>query len=196
MRSALSVLKIFKISKQRLRRSQRKKNTEPGSALIVLTDLRGTYRVLAAEGNVDIMRINPDEVIRNHIESGKTLKILISEDELINQRFLEVTMRKLGFSCDLSCDGSDTLDKIRKNHYDIVLLDMQLPILSGEEVLAAMIEEGLIARNFIIAQTAYTHKKDLDRYLSLGCRSHITKPLSWNKLKMEIAKAILEMSGK
>jgi len=135
-------------------------------------------------------------VIRNHIDSGKTVKILISEDELISQRFLEVTMRKLGFSCDLSCDGSDTLDKIRKNHYDIVLLDMQLPVLSGEEVLAAMSEEGLIAQSFIIAQTAYTHKKDVDRYLSLGCRSHISKPLSWHKLKMEIAEAILQMSEK
>jgi CheY-like chemotaxis protein len=162
----------------------------------VLTDLWGTYRILSSEGNLDIMRINPNEVIRNYIDSGKKVKILISEDELINQRFLEVTMRKLGFSCDLSCDGNDTLDKIRKNHYDIVLLDMQLPILSGEEVLASMKEEGLIAQSFIIAQTAHSHKKDIDRYLSLGCRSHISKPISWHKLKKGIAEAILQMSGK
>ncbi len=142
------------------------------------------------------MKFNPDEVIRNHIDSGNTLKILVSEDELITQRFLELTMRKLGFSCDLSCDGSDTLDKIRKNHYDIVLLDMQLPVLSGEEVLAAMGKEGLISQNFIIAQTAYSHKKDISRYLSLGCRSHISKPISWNKLKIKIAEAILQISGK
>jgi CheY-like chemotaxis protein len=142
------------------------------------------------------MKFNPDEVIRNHIDSGNTVKILVSEDELITQRFLEVTMRKLGFSCDLSCDGSDTLEKIRKNHYDIVLLDMQLPVLSGEEILATMMEEGLISQCFIIAQTAYTQKKDINRYLSLGCRSHISKPISSHKLKMKLAEAILEISGK
>ena len=141
------------------------------------------------------MHINPDDVIRKHIDSGKTLKILVSEDELISQRFLDVTMRKLGFSCDLSCDGCDTLDKIRKNHYDIVLLDMQLPLMSGEEVLAAMREEGLIEQSFIIAQTAYAQKKDIDRYLSLGCHSLISKPISWHKLKMKIAEAILQISG-
>jgi len=142
------------------------------------------------------MKFNPDEVIRNHIDSGNTVKILIAEDELITQRFLELTLQKLGFSCDLSSDGSDTLDKIRKNHYDIVLLDMQLPILSGEEVLTAMMEEGLISRSFVIAQTAYTLKKDINRFLSLGCRSHISKPISPHKLKVKIAEALLQLSGK
>jgi CheY-like chemotaxis protein len=151
---------------------------------------------MTGEGKVENMHINPDEVIQNQIDSGKTLKILVSEDELISQRFLEVTMRKLGFSCDLSCDGSDTLDKIRKNHYDIVLLDMQLPLLSGEEVLAAMREEGLIAQSFIIAQTAYTKKEDINKYLSLGCHSYISKPISGHNLKMKIAEAILHISGK
>lgn len=148
------------------------------------------------EGKVDTMHINPDEVIRNHIESGKTLKILVSEDELINQRFLEVTMRKLGFACDLSCNGADTLDKIRKNHYDIVLLDMQLPVMNGEEVLAAMRDEGLIEQSFIIAQTAYTRKKDIDKYISFGCCSCIPKPINPSMLKMKIAEAILHLSGK
>ena len=142
------------------------------------------------------MRINPDEVIRNHIESGKTLKILVSEDEFINLRFLESTIQKIGLSCDLSSDGRDTLDKIRHNRYDIVLLDIQMPVMNGEEVLAALRDEGLTAHCFIIAQTAYTLQEDIDRYLSLGCRSYIAKPIDRNGLKMKIAEAILHMSGK
>jgi CheY-like chemotaxis protein len=152
--------------------------------------------VLAVEGTAGNMHINPDDVIKNYIESGKILKILVSEDEFINQRFLEVTIQKLGFSCDLSGDGSDTLDKIRKNHYDVVLLDMQLPVLSGEEVLAAMRDEGLIAQSFIIAQTAHTLTKDIDKYIASGCYSYIPKPINLNVLKMKIAEAILHISVK
>jgi CheY-like chemotaxis protein len=148
------------------------------------------------DGKADKIRINPDEVIHNHIVSGKTLSILVSEDEIINQKFLEITIHKLGLSCDLAGDGRDTLDKIRRNRYDIVLLDIQMPVMNGEEVLAALRDDGLTEHCFIIAQTAYSLKEDIDRYLTLGCRSHIAKPISQNKLKMKIAEAILHLSGK
>jgi CheY-like chemotaxis protein len=148
------------------------------------------------ESKINEMRINPDEVIRNHMESGKTLSILVSEDELINRKFLEVTIQKFGLSCDLAGDGRETLDKIRRNHYDIVLLDIQMPVMNGEEVLAALRDEGLTGHCFIIAQTAYTMKEEIDKYLSLGCRSFIAKPIDTDRLKMKIAEAILHMTGK
>ncbi|OHD66878.1 MAG: hypothetical protein A2176_12510 [Spirochaetes bacterium RBG_13_51_14] len=144
--------------------------------------------------NIMLPRINFDQVIQYHIDSNKNLAILVSEDDLINQKFLEVAILKIGFTCDLAGDGRETLDMMRRKRYDILFLDMQMPVMNGEEVLASLRRENLIGSTYIIAQTAYSMKGDREKYLSLGCRSYISKPVHGNMLKLKIAEAILALS--
>ncbi len=137
--------------------------------------------------------VNPDGVIRDHIASGKNLRILVSEDDSINRKFIEASLKKIGFSCDQVPDGGAALEKMRRNRYDIVFLDIQMPVMNGEEVLAALREEGRLGSAYIIAQTAYALEEDEKKFISLGCRSYIAKPIDRHKLKMKIAEAIMSM---
>jgi CheY-like chemotaxis protein len=133
-------------------------------------------------------------VIREFINSGKTLGILVCEDELINQKYLEAMVRKIGFPCDCAGDGRETFERMKEHRYDVVLLDMQMPVMNGEEVIAALKRENLFGDAYIIAQTAYAMKGDEKKYLSLGCRAYISKPIDPNALEHAIAEAILRQS--
>ena len=137
----------------------------------------------------------PDRVIRDFIAGGNSLRILVSEDEIINQKFLEKTIERIGFPADLANDGLTAIEMIRRNRYDLIFLDMQMPVLSGEEVLAVMKEEGLIGRTYIIAQTAYSMGGDAEKYLAMGCDIYLTKPVDTQRLIEVIAAAIRHISG-
>jgi len=131
-----------------------------------------------------------DAVIRGHLASGRPLKILVSEDDSINRKFIDALLGKMGLACDLARDGGETLEKMRRTSYDIVLLDMQMPVMNGEEVLTELKKEGLLAGPCVIAQTAYAMMEDEDRFISLGCWSYLAKPIDRHKLKAKIAEAI------
>jgi CheY-like chemotaxis protein len=136
-------------------------------------------------------KFDPDRIIHDFIKSGRPLNILVSEDELITQKYLESMFRKIGLSCDCALDGRETLASILRNRYDIVLLDMQMPQMNGEEVLAELKRKGMLEDTYVIVLTAYSMTGDEEKYLSLGCRSYIAKPIDWNGLKFKIAEAIV-----
>ncbi|HOT46221.1 MAG TPA: ATP-binding protein [Spirochaetota bacterium] len=133
---------------------------------------------------------DPDAIIRDHLSSGRPLRILVSEDDSINRKFIDALLRKIGLACDLAVDGGETLEKMRRTRYDVVFLDMQMPVMNGEEVLAALKHEGLLAGPHIIAQTAYAMVEDEAKFISMGCKSYLAKPIDRHKLKAKIAEAI------
>jgi CheY-like chemotaxis protein len=137
---------------------------------------------------------DPRLVISQFVNSGKTLRILVSEDELINQKYLETMVRKIGFACDCARDGRETFERMREHRYDVVLLDMQMPVMNGEEVIAALKRENLLGDAFIIAQTAYAMKGDEEKYLSLGCHAYMSKPIALSTLEHALAEAIIRPS--
>ena len=134
-------------------------------------------------------------MIRKRIASGDPPSILVSEDDAISRTFIHASLKKIGLSCDMAEDGGETLDKLRRTPYDIVFLDIQMPVMSGEEVLAALRKEGRLDGFFIIAQTAYAMEGDEKRFLSLGCKSYLAKPIDRHKLKAKIAEAIIWMDS-
>jgi CheY-like chemotaxis protein len=136
-------------------------------------------------------KFNPDEIIENFVKSGRTLNILVSEDESINLKYLELMFQNIGFNCDCASDGRETIAMMRQKKYDIVLLDMQMPVMNGDEVLAFLQNDDMKKDTYIIAQTAFSMPGDEEKYLSLGCNSYLSKPIDWNKLKKIIAEAIV-----
>ena len=138
----------------------------------------------------------PDGTARSRVESGRGPAILVAEDELINQKYIQSAIERFGYSCDVASDGGETLALMRKTRYDIVFLDMQMPVMSGEEVLQAVRSENLAADTHVIALTAYTAAADRERYLSLGCHSCISKPIHVRLLKSMIEDAVARKNGK
>lgn len=107
------------------------------------------------------------------------LKILLAEDNQVN-RLLEVELlKKLGYSPDVAENGLEVLEAVRSEHYDVILMDIQMPKLSGLEA-ARRIHEEVLADKVpkIIALTANVMHEDRKLYRSAGMDGFIGKPIN------------------
>ncbi|TDX53167.1 response regulator transcription factor [Orenia marismortui] len=106
-------------------------------------------------------------------------KILIIEDEKKIARFLELELKHEGYEIELSYDGREGLEKIRGGDFDLVLLDLMLPSLSGLEICRRVRKESNIP---IIMLTAKDQVMDKVMGLDLGAHDYITKPFAIEEL--------------
>ena len=107
----------------------------------------------------------------------KGRRLLVVEDGRDNQRILRFLLEEAGAGVDVAEDGKEALDAIAANPraYDLVLMDVQMPIMDGYEATAELRRRGFSAP--IIAITAYALARDLKRCLAAGCNDFVTKPL-------------------
>ena len=114
---------------------------------------------------------------RTHKEL-KDLKILLVEDNLINQKITLLTLKPLVNTIESASNGKEALDKFGTNNYDLILMDIQMPIMSG--LLAAekirALESTTDSHIPIIAITAYAMIGDKEKCLSAGIDDYISKP--------------------
>ena len=115
------------------------------------------------------------------------LRVLVAEDNQINQRVIQAVLKKMGVSVDMANDGIEALDKLRNNIYNIVLMDVQMPRMGGIEA-ASKIRSELQSEVPIIAITAATTKSDQEGCFSAGMNDFITKPVDRNVLKQKLIK--------
>lgn len=117
-------------------------------------------------------------------------KILIVEDEKDIVKMLEYNLKKEGFRTAVAFDGEDALVSAKKEHPDLVLLDLMLPEIDGLEVCKALKKETKTASIPIIMLTAKTQESDKIVGLELGADDYVTKPFSPRELIARI-KAVL-----
>ncbi|MFD2146953.1 response regulator [Mucilaginibacter antarcticus] len=117
------------------------------------------------------------------VKSGKGLKVLVVEDNPINQMLIVKVLQKREFTIEVADNGAIGLSKHRNNHYDIVLMDLQMPEMDGYEAtknIRAM--EGAKKDVPIIAMTAHTIKGEKERCLAIGMNDYIPKPFNVTEL--------------
>jgi PAS domain S-box-containing protein len=116
----------------------------------------------------------------------KDLSILIVDDEQINFLYLEILLKKSVKKIDHAYNGKDALDKVSKQSYNMIFMDLKMPDMNGYD---ATIN---IKQNFptipIIAQTAYASIEDREKALQAGCDDFIAKPIKKNTLLEVIQK--------
>ncbi|PIP67770.1 MAG: DNA-binding response regulator [Candidatus Omnitrophica bacterium CG_4_9_14_0_2_um_filter_42_8] len=117
-------------------------------------------------------------------------KILIIEDEKDIVRMLDYNLKKEGFRVFAANNGEDGLDKARKEHPDLILLDLMLPEMGGLEVCKAVKNDTKTAAIPIIILTARAQEADKIVGLELGADDYVTKPFSPRELIARI-KAVL-----
>lgn len=117
------------------------------------------------------------------------LRILLAEDNIINQKVILRMLKKLGYSADVSANGLEVLAALERQPYDVVLMDVQMPEMDGIEA-AKKIHERWSARPKIIAITAYALQGDREKCIAAGMDDYITKPV-----KIEELRAVLESFG-
>ncbi len=117
--------------------------------------------------------------------------ILIAEDDKINQTVLARMLKEGGYSCDVAGNGKEALEMYEMKHYDMILMDIQMPIMDGTEVTKIIRErEGKDKHTNIIAVTAFALYGDREKFLSIGMDEYISKPVVIEKL-FEIMEKIL-----
>ena len=113
--------------------------------------------------------------------------ILIIEDEKKIRRFLQLELEHEGYSVVTAEDGEEGLNKVKNNHYDIVLLDLMLPRLSGEEVCKEIREFSEIPIIILTAKDQTLNKVEL---LDMGADDYLTKPFAIEELLARIRVAL------
>ena len=113
-------------------------------------------------------------------------KILVVEDNEMNRDMLTRRLERRGYDVIVSADGEEGISKVRSDRPDLVLMDMDLPILDGWEAtrrLKAAVETQAIP---IIALTAHAMAGDREKALEAGCDDYDTKPVEFSRLIIKI----------
>lgn len=122
-----------------------------------------------------------DKPIQREELSVKDLSILLVEDIELNVMVAQALLEKLGQKVDVAMTGTEALSKARQNQYDLILLDIQLPDMTGFDVANTLLEEDLVAQTPIVALTANVIKTR-EEYLKNGMDDVIAKPLKKSRV--------------
>lgn len=109
----------------------------------------------------------------NHFNKGK--KVLIVEDNPLNQKLAQMLLQDVGIDTTIAANGQMAIDALKTNTYDVILMDIQMPVLDGYEA-TKKIRNELLIRTPIIAMTANAMSGEYERCISSGMSDYITKP--------------------
>jgi len=110
------------------------------------------------------------------------MRILVAEDNLVNQKVALLMLGRLGYAADAVANGLEVLESLERQHYDIVLMDLKMPHMNGFEATRQMLQRWPDSRPKIIAMTAYALKGDKERCLKAGMDDYISKPITMEEL--------------
>lgn len=123
--------------------------------------------------------------------TNPNIRILLAEDNITNQQVALAILRKIGLSADVASNGLEVLQLLEKVEYDIILMDIQMPQMDGLVTAEHIRNLPSTAYNRsvpIIAMTAHTMKRDIDKCFEYGMNGFISKPISPRALREELAK--------
>ncbi|MEO1264217.1 MAG: response regulator, partial [Pseudomonadota bacterium] len=110
------------------------------------------------------------------------LKILLAEDDIPNQRVAMAVLRTSGYEADVANDGAEAVAKVDTTHYDVILMDMNMPNMDGLEA-TRLIRKLPNGRDVpIVGITANASSDDKAACLAAGMNQHMAKPVDWDRL--------------
>lgn len=125
------------------------------------------------------------------VDAIRGARILLAEDNEINQQVAVEILESAGFVVDVANNGKEALEMVRAKKYDAVLMDIRMPEMDGFNAAKKIRGLDSDARNIpIIAMTAQTMKEDREKALAAGMNHHIAKPIDPNELYRVLAKRI------
>lgn len=119
---------------------------------------------------------------------GERLKILLVEDNLLNQRIVTFSLKKFNHEVTIANNGLEAVQIFRNNKFDVILMDIMMPIMDGLEATIQIREDeknsNSDSRTPIIALTANTMDNDRDTCISYGMDDFMSKPFDIEKLNV------------
>ncbi|MHC9543581.1 MAG: PAS domain S-box protein [Vulcanimicrobiota bacterium] len=133
----------------------------------------------------------PQEEPTPFIKDSSSLRILVAEDEVINRRVIVDYLSKRGHSVIAAGNGENALKAIEGEHFDLILMDIRMPVMNGMDAIKAIREKEQKSNLhiYIIALTAYAMKDDIERFILAGADDCLTKPVDFDELDEKMDKA-------
>jgi signal transduction histidine kinase/two-component SAPR family response regulator len=152
------------------------------------------------EGNQERENTPPFNSFKNDLIEllDEEIHILSVDDNHDNQNLIAIYLKDKKIKLTMAFDGQTALDLFKKQKFDLVLMDMMLPILSGYESTRLMRQwekDRSLKKTPIIALTASIFKKEFDQCHQMGCSDYLSKPISKNNLFLMISKTISTEKG-
>ncbi|MBL7930297.1 MAG: PAS domain S-box protein [Bacteroidia bacterium] len=151
----------------------------------------------------DKSKVDPLELKPEHGEMNA--KVLLVEDNEFNRAVARNTLERFGCEVEEAENGKLAIELLEKNSYDIVLMDLQMPVMDGFEA-TRLIREKLKSNLPIIALTANAFKSELEQCINIGMNDYVTKPYDEEKLlaaiyqllhkDVPVAKPVIEETAK
>jgi CheY-like chemotaxis protein len=114
-------------------------------------------------------------------EALSNMKILVVEDNLLNQKIAAYLIRGYGFGCDVCANGKEAIQLLKKGKYDLVMMDIQMPEMDGYET-TAHIRNDLQLNMPVIATTGTSSGSEKGKCIESGMTDYISKPLKSDEL--------------
>ena len=115
------------------------------------------------------------------------LRVIVAEDNIVNQRLVQLQLRKLGIEARIVAHGRALLDELAREPFDVVLMDCQMPEMDGFEATRCIRSSPEFSGLHIIAMTANAMEGDRDRCLDAGMDDYLTKPARGEDLRLKLA---------
>jgi CheY-like chemotaxis protein len=152
----------------------------------------GSTDVLLAPAPAGRASNNENSSVREPIASP--LRILMAEDNVINQKVGKLILQRAGFNIDLVADGNEALEAHRTNPYDLILMDCQMPTMDGFEA-SRQIRQSPQPQPIIVAVTANALVGERERCLNAGMDDYLSKPFQAEQLVALVKKWIAKRTG-
>jgi signal transduction histidine kinase/CheY-like chemotaxis protein len=119
--------------------------------------------------------------------SSLSLRILLAEDNKVNQRVAMTMLGKMGHQIKLATNGLEALEQWRQSDFDLILMDVQMPVMTGLQATTQIRREEAIGAHIpIVAMTASAMSEERDRCLAAGMDDFISKPVSYQVIEQMI----------
>ncbi|MGI0482384.1 MASE1 domain-containing protein [Geminocystis sp. CENA526] len=166
--------------------------TPPNNWQILNYELEGTtfyftLKLPAVEDNqINEIKFPDKELKKSDNSHILPLKILLAEDNKVNQKVALLTLKKIGYIADVANNGVEVLEMLEKQFYDVILMDMQMPEMDGLTT-TKRIRQSKIQQPYIIALTANALEEDRQKCLAVGMNDYMRKPIFITQLKETLA---------
>jgi signal transduction histidine kinase/CheY-like chemotaxis protein/HPt (histidine-containing phosphotransfer) domain-containing protein len=139
---------------------------------------------------------NADRKALLHFE-GRRARILVAEDNITNQQVALGILKKMGLHADAVADGAEAIRALESIPYDLVIMDVQMPVMDGLEATRQIRSQNSTVRNHavpIIAMTAHALQGDSEKCLEAGMNAYVPKPVAYQALAEALDKWLPETS--
>ncbi|WP_323367003.1 CHASE2 domain-containing protein [Leptothoe sp. PORK10 BA2] len=159
---------------------------------------RALMQIHPTQATVAMSRPDPSDIADGAEELNVSLKVLVADDNPVNQRVAQHMLQLLGHQADMVSTGGEAFEAVEQGDYDVVLMDMRMPNMGGVEATRCIRQLGQkISQPWIIAMTANASSEDRDRCLKVGMNDYLSKPIRRDSLSqtlMNVNKSSVSMT--